>query len=183
MPREHCSVTRKGDTGSTVETPDGRYPLSASGTNFDPKSSTRMTSLASPDAYTGLHPELYYTLDDEEGSFAIPEAAGEQLIASVDSQDFALLERSIELVVQSQAFSLTGLRAALRLDAPTALHLTLELEALGVIDTGAVEAQRPVLVAMHDLALFLANVRLSRRASADERTSGSEAAAGENLAA
>ena len=128
-----------------------------------------MISLASPDAYTGLHPELYYTLDDEEGSFAIPQAEGEELIATVGPQDFALLERTIELVVQSQAFSMLGLRAALRLDAATAAHLTVELEALGVVEEGAAEAPRAVLVAMHDLALFLANVRLSRRATADDR--------------
>ena len=133
-----------------------------------------MTSLASPDAYTGLHPERYYSLDDEDGSFAIPQAAGERVIATVDSKDFALLERTIELVVQSQAFSLGGLRAALRLDSVTATHLTLELEALGVIEAGAVEAPRTVLVAMHDLALFLANVRLSRRATADDRSAAAE---------
>ena len=167
MPREHCSVTRKGDTGSTVETPDGRYPLSASGTNFDPKSSTRMTSLASPDAYTGLYPELY-SLGDDDAAFALPPEAGEHLIESVDGADFALLERTIELVVQSQAFSRVGLQAALRLSQESAEHLTQELETLGVIELGAPDEPRDVLVAMHDLALFLADVRLRRRAAMTE---------------
>jgi len=123
-----------------------------------------MTSLATPGAYTGLHPELY-SIDEDEGAFALPPEAGEQLIESVDSTDFALLERTIELVVQSQAFSRVGLQAALRLTQESAEHLTAELETLGVIELGDADGQRDVLIAMHDLALFLADVRLRRRAA------------------
>jgi len=126
-----------------------------------------MTSLASPDAYTGLYPELY-SLGDDDAAFALPPEAGEHLIESVDGADFALLERTIELVVQSQAFSRVGLQAALRLSQESAEHLTQELETLGVIELGAPDEPRDVLVAMHDLALFLADVRLRRRAAMTE---------------
>jgi DNA segregation ATPase FtsK/SpoIIIE-like protein len=83
--------------------------------------------------------------------------------AALDSQDYELLTRAVELVVQSQAFSRNGLRFALRLSAPAADEITALLEQLGVIADGEPNAAREVRVDAHDLPVMLAALRAYRR--------------------
>lgn len=89
----------------------------------------------------------------------------EELLADIDTDEFTLLERAVELVVQSQAFSRIGLRHALRLDEHTTDHLIEELQVLGVID----DAAETVLVSVQSLALFLVDVRAGHREPLEHR--------------
>lgn len=97
----------------------------------------------------------------------VPMEAGE-LLAEIEPEGFTLLERAVELVVQSQAFSRDGLRYALRLDEDTADELVDELQVLGVVDDEAAEVTMPV----RSLALFLSDVRAGRREPLVERLAG-----------
>jgi len=99
-------------------------------------------------------------------SLSLVPREGEELIAEIEPEEFTLLERTVELVVQSQAFSRDGLRYALRLDEQTTDQLVDELQTLGVID--ARDAPR-VLVPVRSLALFLADLRAGRREPLVER--------------
>ena len=105
----------------------------------------------SVDAIAALNPESAFPQIPEEGV---------ELVASVDSEEFDLLERAIELVVQSGVFSRVGLQAALRLENDAADELAQELETVGVID------HDEVLIEVHDLRLFLIDVMASRRLAA-----------------
>ncbi len=87
---------------------------------------------------------------------------GWQLVAGLDPAEFALLERSIELVVLSQAFSVRGLQLALRLRTSVAQKMAHVLESIGVVQAGEWDAQRPVLVAQNELSAILSELRGSR---------------------
>jgi hypothetical protein len=87
---------------------------------------------------------------------------GWQLVSALEPAEFALLERSIELVVLSQAFSVRGLQLALRLRNSVADKITRVLESVGVVPVGGWEEQRPVLVAQNELSAILGDVRSAR---------------------
>ncbi|MES2170465.1 MAG: hypothetical protein V4479_07050 [Actinomycetota bacterium] len=87
---------------------------------------------------------------------------GWQLVSELDSAEFALLERSIELVVLSQSFSVRGLQLALRLRNSVAEKMTYALESIGLIPAGGWEEKRPVLVAQNELSAILGELRGSR---------------------
>ena len=98
-------------------------------------------------------------LSPESGFPRVPDE-GVELVASVDPEEFVLLERAIELVVQSGVFSRVGLQAALRLENDAADELANELETLGVIEDDT------VLIEVQDLSFFLIDVRASRHLAA-----------------
>ena len=105
----------------------------------------------SVDAIAALNPESGFPQVPDEGV---------ELVASVDPEEFDLLERAIELVVQSGVFSRVGLQAALRLENDAADELAHELETVGVIEDDA------VLIEVQDLSVFLIDVRASRHLAA-----------------
>ena len=98
-----------------------------------------------------------------ESIFSTLPEEGKELIAEIDDPDFELLERSIELVVQSQVFTPVGLEHALHLEPEVVEHVTDEVEALGVIERDAADDHHEVAVDVEDLSLFLVDVRLNRR--------------------
>ncbi|MCU1415787.1 MAG: hypothetical protein JWN80_3127 [Microbacteriaceae bacterium] len=87
---------------------------------------------------------------------------GWQLVSDLEPAEYAMLERSIELVVLAQAFSIRGLQLALRLRNSVAEKMAYVLESIGIVSTGGWEEQRPVLVAQNELAAILGELRGSR---------------------
>ena len=82
---------------------------------------------------------------------------------AIHVREFDLLDRVIEVVVQSGAFSRPTLAAALQLTDRKVARLTVELEELGVIAHGAPDAQRAVLIHPFELSAFLGAQRSKRR--------------------
>ncbi len=76
---------------------------------------------------------------------------GDRIVRALNPQDFALLVRTVELVVQASAFSRRGIALALRLPDDKADRLTQLLELLEVITPGGFEEQRRVLVDLDQL--------------------------------
>jgi hypothetical protein len=87
---------------------------------------------------------------------------GWQLVAGLDPAEFAVLERSIELVLLAQAFSMRGLQLALRLRTSVAEKMAYVLESIGVVPSGGWDEQRPVLFAQNELPAILGELRSSR---------------------
>jgi len=85
------------------------------------------------------------------------------LLSSLGSRDFDLLSRTVELVVQSQAYSSARLAVALRLEPPMAAQLTSALVVLGVIADGEPDDPRLVLIDVANLAGLLGDIRALRR--------------------
>ena len=79
------------------------------------------------------------------------------------STEYDLLDRAIELVVQSGAFSRPALAAALRLAERRSMRITFHLETLGVIDRGDLDGSRRVLVELAALPTFMSDLRAGRR--------------------
>ncbi|TBN57030.1 hypothetical protein EYE40_06235 [Glaciihabitans arcticus] len=114
-------------------------------------------------AETPAAPTVFDVNPPSESIFSALPEEGKELIAEIDDPDFELLERSIELVVQSQVFTPVGLEHALQLEPEVVEHLTDELEALGVIERDESDDHHEVAVEVEDLSLFLVDVRLNRR--------------------
>jgi len=112
---------------------------------------------------TPAAPIVFDVNPPSESVFSSLPEEGKELIAEIDDPDFELLERSIELVVQSQVFTPVGLEHALHLEPEVVEHLTDELEALGVIERDEDDDHHEVAVEVEDLSLFLVDVRLNRR--------------------
>ena len=89
--------------------------------------------------------------------------SAQELLASLDERSFDLLTHAIDVVIQSQSFARLRLEQALRITAAQSHDLTAQLEALGVIEPGHPEAQREVIIGMHDRLMFQAVVALNRR--------------------
>jgi len=85
------------------------------------------------------------------------------LLSSLGSRDFDLLSRTVELVVQSQAYSSARLAVALRVEAAMAAQLTGALVVLGVIADGEPDDPRLVLIDVSNLAGLLGDIRALRR--------------------
>jgi hypothetical protein len=80
----------------------------------------------------------------------------------LSENDFALLMRVVELVVQAQTFSSERLALALRISAESAASMTRSLELLGVVTVGEPTAQRRVLVSVRTLPVLLAKLLSGR---------------------
>ncbi len=89
----------------------------------------------------------------------------QRAIRSLNDSDFATLMRSVELVVQAQAFSRQGLQYALRLPLETTNLMTEALEAMGIIVGGPSE-RRTVLTPPDRLTMLLAELHSVRVAEA-----------------
>lgn len=98
-------------------------------------------------------------------------------IASLGSRDFDLFVRTIELVVQSQAYSRVRLQHALGLTPGVAAQLTEALVILGVLEDGEPDDPRLVLVDVPDLAALLADVHSHRRDALGSTTRASAGSA------
>ena len=95
--------------------------------------------------------------------------SAQELLASLDERSFDLLTHAIDVVIQSQSFARLRLEQALRITAAQSHDLTAQLEALGVIEPGHPEAQRDVIIGMHDRLMFQAVVALNRRETAESQ--------------
>jgi hypothetical protein len=80
----------------------------------------------------------------------------------LSESEFALLMRTVELVVQAQTFSRERLQYALRISEDTANSMTRSIELLGIISAGEPKAQRRVLVSVRTLPVLLAKMLSSR---------------------
>jgi DNA segregation ATPase FtsK/SpoIIIE-like protein len=80
----------------------------------------------------------------------------------VSESEFALLMRTVELVVQAQTFSRERLEHALRISHEAAITMTRSIELLGIISAGEPNAQRRVLVSVRTLPVLLAKMLSSR---------------------
>jgi DNA segregation ATPase FtsK/SpoIIIE-like protein len=80
----------------------------------------------------------------------------------LSESEFALLMRTVELVVQAQTFSRERLRYALRISEDTAATLSRSIELLGIISAGEPNAQRRVLVSVRTLPVLLAKMLSGR---------------------
>jgi hypothetical protein len=87
---------------------------------------------------------------------------GESLVQTLGDTDFALLMRTVELVVQAGVYSQLRLQHAMRIPAKTATRLTTLLEALSVIDSHRVGDAREVLPTVDHLPLLLVRLLASR---------------------
>jgi len=76
---------------------------------------------------------------------------GDRIVRALNPQDFALLVRAVELVVQASAFSRRGIGLALRLPDDKADRITTLLELLEIVAPGGFEEQRRVLVDLDQL--------------------------------
>ncbi len=90
----------------------------------------------------------------------------DRAVRSLGEKDFALLMRSAELVVLSQAFKCSRLRDALRIPMRDAEIMTSLLEVLGVVSSGASDAERDVLVEAQDLPKLLGKILTARESGA-----------------
>jgi DNA segregation ATPase FtsK/SpoIIIE-like protein len=104
-----------------------------------------VTSPFSPDAATG---SSYF---DWNGA-----------LDGLSESEFALLMRTVELVVQAQTFSRERLQHALRISADASVTMTHSIERLGIISAGEPNAQRRVLVSVRALPVLLAKMLSSR---------------------
>lgn len=82
-------------------------------------------------------------------------------VAVLTPAEFSDLLRSVELVVQSQAFSRDALQRALHLSGETTAAMTSALEAMGVIVGGPADRRR-VLAAFDRLPQLLAELHTVR---------------------
>jgi DNA segregation ATPase FtsK/SpoIIIE-like protein len=80
----------------------------------------------------------------------------------LSESEFALLMRTVELVVQAQTFSCERLQHALRISQEVAVTMTHSIELLGIISAGEPNAQRRVLVSVRTLPVLLAKMLSSR---------------------
>ena len=103
-----------------------------------------------------MHEPDISTLDDAD------------LGAPIAPTEFDLLDRVVELVVQSGTFSRPALAAALQLTERKSMRLTFQLETLRVIDTGHLDERRRVLVPVGSLSTMLGDLRADRRRFAEE---------------
>ncbi|TBN57027.1 hypothetical protein EYE40_06220 [Glaciihabitans arcticus] len=87
--------------------------------------------------------------------------------APIFPTEYDLIDRVIELVVQSGAFSRPALAAALRLAERKSMRLTFQLETLGIIGGGDLDGPRRVLVSIAELGSVLGDLRADRRARAE----------------
>jgi len=103
-----------------------------------------------------------------EPAYPYPESLDDDLdfSAPIFPTEYDLIDRVIELVVQSGAFSRPTLAAALRLAERKSMRLTFQLETLGIIGGGDLDGPRRVLVPVGELAAVLGDVRAGRRAVA-----------------
>jgi DNA segregation ATPase FtsK/SpoIIIE-like protein len=83
-------------------------------------------------------------------------------IDGLSENEFSLLMRTVELVVQAQTFSRERLQHALRISADSAATMTRSIELLGVISAGEPNAQRRVLVSVRTLPVLLAKMLSGR---------------------
>jgi hypothetical protein len=100
--------------------------------------------------------------------FAPPAAAGGSYfdwngaLDGLSENEFSLLMRTVELVVQAQSFSRERLRLALRVSPEAAATMTRSIELLGIISAGEPNAQRRVLVSVRTLPVLLAKMLSGR---------------------
>jgi DNA segregation ATPase FtsK/SpoIIIE-like protein len=80
----------------------------------------------------------------------------------LSESEFALLMRTVELVVQAQTYSRERLQYALRISQEAAVTMTRSCELLGIISAGEPNAQRRVLVSVRTLPVLLAKMLGSR---------------------
>jgi DNA segregation ATPase FtsK/SpoIIIE-like protein len=80
----------------------------------------------------------------------------------LSENEFALLMRTVELVVQAQTFSRERLQHALRISQDSAVTMTRSIELLGIISAGEPTAQRRVLVSVRTLPVLLAKMLSGR---------------------
>jgi hypothetical protein len=80
----------------------------------------------------------------------------------LSENEFSLLLRTVELVVQAQTFSRERLRLALRISPESAATMTRSIELLGIISAGEPNAQRRVLVSVRTLPVLLAKMMSGR---------------------
>jgi DNA segregation ATPase FtsK/SpoIIIE-like protein len=80
----------------------------------------------------------------------------------LSENEFALLMRTVELVVQAQTFSRERLQQALRISQDSAVTMTRSIELLGIISAGEPNAQRRVLVSVRTLPVLLAKMLSGR---------------------
>jgi DNA segregation ATPase FtsK/SpoIIIE-like protein len=99
----------------------------------------------------------------------LPEGAGGSsyfdwngALDGLSENEFALLMRTVELVVQAQTFSRERLQHALRISQDSALTMTHSIELLGIISAGEPNAQRRVLVSVRTLPVLLAKMLSGR---------------------
>jgi hypothetical protein len=83
-------------------------------------------------------------------------------LEGLSESDFALLMRTVELVVQAQTFARERLQLALRISPESAATMTRSIELLGIISAGEPNAQRRVLVSVRTLPVLLAKMLSSR---------------------
>jgi hypothetical protein len=87
---------------------------------------------------------------------------GGDQVAALDEQEFTLLMRTVELVVQAGAYSRPRLQGALRISVESSKHLTHLLEQVGVISMGDPEHTRAVLVTRENLPMLLTRLLITR---------------------
>jgi hypothetical protein len=80
------------------------------------------------------------------------------LVDSMGREEFALLLRTVELVVQAQAYSTDKLSQALRIHPHNAQRMTLALESVGVISPVRFDGHRAVVAQARDLPMLLARL-------------------------
>jgi hypothetical protein len=83
-------------------------------------------------------------------------------VAALDENEFSLLMRTVELVVQAGAYSRSRLQGALRISIESSRHLTHLLELVGVISMGDQEHTRAVLVTPENLPMLLTRLLITR---------------------
>jgi DNA segregation ATPase FtsK/SpoIIIE-like protein len=107
-------------------------------------------------------PEPFWSMTFDSASFDDLDIS-----SPIFSTEYDLLDRVIELVVQSGAYSRPGLAAALQLAERKSMRMTFHLETLGVIGSGDLDGPRRVLVPIEELSMFLGELRANRRELAD----------------
>jgi hypothetical protein len=110
---------------------------------------------------------------DSSSRFAAPSAYSDSIddsffewngaLDGLDENDFSLLVRSVELVVQAASFSPERLQLALRISPESAAKMTTSLERLAVIAPGDAYASRRVLVGVRGLPVLLAKLLSGRQ--------------------
>ena len=104
----------------------------------------------------------------DENAYPIAPALDDlDLSAPIFPTEYDLIDRVIELVVQSGMFSRPALAAALQLAERKSMRLTFQLETLGIIAGGDLDGGRRVLVPIGSLGSVLGDVRAGRRALAE----------------
>ena len=80
----------------------------------------------------------------------------------LSENEFSLLMRTVELVVQAQTFSRERLQYAMRISPESAATMSRSIELLGIISAGEPNAQRRVLVSVRTLPVLLAKMLSGR---------------------